>query len=253
MALTANTIANNMNAANALNQKISDLMHKNSTATNLKDLGKNLQDSGKNLLNGNTLLDKYLNDFNNQTNNKTGGITTISQMVKQSSNVSILQASANVSLTSGNNSQALFYQSVSARIEESLSYSFGIDDNGNEIFMFNYSQNIELEYLQVSASSGKGNNLLSNLTNTPKDTANNLLKITADILNKFKENNVANFNKNIPDSTQKFIESVREGINKGFNETKSILESLKAFNENIEKDLLKTMNLLENGLNRLSK
>ena len=59
MALTANTISNNMNAANTLNQKISDLMNKNSKTTNLNDLTKNLQDLGKNLLDGNSLLDKY--------------------------------------------------------------------------------------------------------------------------------------------------------------------------------------------------
>lgn len=250
MALTANTISNNMNAANTLNQKISDLMNKNSKTTNLNDLTKNLQDLGKNLLDGNSLLDKYLNNFSKQTNNKTDGITTISQAISQSANISILQASAKVSLNSGNSSQALFYQSVSARIEESLTYSFGLDDKGNEIFTFNYTQNIEFEYLQVAATSS--NNILANLNKNAETTANNLLKLTTSILDKFKEKNVSNFNQNINENTQKFIESVREGINKGFAETKGILESLKAYNENIETNLLKTMSLLEDGLNKLS-
>lgn len=258
MALTANTISNNMNAANTLNQKISDLMNKNSKTTNLNDLTKNLQDLGKNLLDGNSLLDKYLNNSNKQTNNKTDGITTISQAISQSANISILQASAKVSLNSGNSSQALFYQSVSARIEESLTYSFGLDDKGNEIFTFNYTQNIEFEYLQVAATSSNNignvsaNNILANLNKNAETTANNLLKLTTSILDKFKEKNVSNFNQNINENTQKFIESVREGINKGFAETKGILESLKAYNENIETNLLKTMSLLEDGLNKLS-
>lgn len=250
MALTANTIATNMNAATTLNQKISDLMNKNSKTTNLNDLTKNMQEMGKDLLGGNSLLDKYINNFNTNNNNKTAGITSISQMLKQSSNVSILQASANVSLTSGNNSQALFFQCASARIEESLSYSFSMDDKGNEILSFSYTQNIELEYLHVSAN---GDNLLNNINNNSSNTANNLLKYVSDILNRFRENNVSDFNKNVTDSTQKFIDSVRQGINKGYEETKGILESLKVFNENIEKDLLNTMNLLEKGLNKLAK
>lgn len=250
MALTANTIANNMNIATTLNQKVSDLMNKNSKTSNLNDLTKNMQDMSKDLLGGDSLLDKYLNNFNTNNNKNTGGITGISQMVKQSSNVSILQASAKVSLTSGNNSQALFFQSASARIEESLTYSFGLDDNGNEIFTFNYTQNIELEYLQVSAN---GDNLLGNLNTNSSDTSNNLLKYVDNILNKFKENNVSDFNKNISANTQKFIDSVRQGINKGYDETKGILESLKVFNKDIENNLRNTMDLLEKGLNRLSK
>lgn len=248
MALTTTTIANNMNIANTLNQKANELMYntnnKNSSQ-NLNDLTKNLQNSAKDLLNGNSLLDKYINNFANNTNNRTGGITSLSQMVSQSSNISILQASANVSLSAGNNSQALFFQCASARIEESLTYSFSYDDKGNEIMAFSYTQNIELEYMQVAANS-------DNIGEISERTANSLLKFASNILNNFKENNVSDFNKNLTENTQKFIDSVREGINKGFADAKGILESLKAYNENIEKDFQKTMSILEKGLNRLS-
>jgi len=131
-------------------------------------------------------------------------------------NLQILQASAEVSLNAGNQSQALLFRSAIDRINELLAPTLGPDA------------------LQAKMSED----------NSPEATAGRILSISTGFFDAY----AAQRPNDDPDQVAKdFVELIRGGFERGFNEAKEILQGLQVFNGDIESGVLKTYELVSQG------
>lgn len=131
-------------------------------------------------------------------------------------NVQILQASAEVSLKAGDQSQALLFRSAIERINELLSPTLGPD--------------------AIQAKMGDDN--------SPEATAQRILSLSTGFFDAY----AAQHPDDDPDQVVKdFVELMRSGFEKGFNEAKDILHGLKVFGGEIESGVMKTYELVSTG------
>lgn len=131
-------------------------------------------------------------------------------------NVQILQASAEVSLKAGDQSQALLFRSAIERINELLSPTLGPD--------------------AIQAKMGEDN--------SPEATAERILSLSTGFFDAYAAQR--------PDDdagqvAKDFVELIRGGFEKGFNEAKDILQGLKVFGGDIESGVMKTYELVSKG------
>ncbi|HEX6733665.1 MAG TPA: DUF5610 domain-containing protein [Azonexus sp.] len=131
-------------------------------------------------------------------------------------NLQILEASAEVSLNAGNQSQALLFRSAIERINELLEPTLGPDA------------------LQAKLSED----------NSPEATAQRILTLSTGFFDAY----AAQRPNDDPDQVAKdFIELIRGGFEQGFNEAKEILQGLQVFSGDIESGVMKTYELVNKG------
>ena len=131
-------------------------------------------------------------------------------------NVQILQASSEVSLKAGDQSQALLLRSAIERINELLAPTLGPDA------------------IQAKASED----------NSPEATAGRILSLSTGFFDAY----AAQRPDDDPDQVAKdFVDLVRGGFEQGFNEAKDILQGLKVFDGDIESGVMKTYELVSQG------
>jgi len=131
-------------------------------------------------------------------------------------NVQILQASAEVLLTAGDQSQALLFRGAIERINELLSPTLGPDA------------------IQAKMSED----------NSPEATAGRILSLSTGFFDAY----AAQRPDDDPDQVAKdFVDLIRGGFEKGFGEAQEILQGLKVFSGDIESGVMKTFELVNNG------
>ena len=136
--------------------------------------------------------------------------------VRNELNLQILQASAEVSLNAGNQSQALLLRSAIERINELLAPTLGPDA------------------LQAKLSED----------NSAEATAGRILSLSTGFFDAY----AAQRPNDDPDQVAKdFVELIRGGFEKGFNEAKEILQGLQVFSGDIESGVMKTYELVSQG------
>ncbi|MBS1189199.1 MAG: hypothetical protein H6R10_991 [Rhodocyclaceae bacterium] len=135
---------------------------------------------------------------------------------KNELNVQILQASAEVSIQAGDQSQALLFRSAIDRINELLAPELGLD-----------------------AIQGKMSE-----DNSPEATAGRIVSLSTGFFDTY----AAQHPGEDPGKLAKdFVDLIRGGFEKGFNEAKDILQGLKVFNGDIESGVMKTYELVTKG------
>lgn len=131
-------------------------------------------------------------------------------------NVQILQASVEVSLKAGDQSQALLFRSAIERINELLAPTLGPDA------------------IQAKMSED----------NSPAATAERILSLSTGFFDAYAAQRLDDD----PDQVAKdFVELIRGGFEQGFNEAKDILQGLKVFGGDIESGVMKTYELVSQG------
>jgi len=136
--------------------------------------------------------------------------------VRDELNVQILQASVEVSLKAGDQSQALLFRSAIERINEFLTPTLGPD--------------------AIQAKMGDDN--------SPEATAERILSLSTGFFDAY----AAQHPDDDPGQVAKdFVELIRSGFEKGFNEAKDILQGLKVFGGDIESGVVKTYELVSKG------
>lgn len=131
-------------------------------------------------------------------------------------NVQILQASAEVSLKAGDQSQALLFRGAIERINELLSPTLGPDA------------------IQAKMSED----------NSPEATAGRILSLSTGFFDAY----AAQRPDDDPDQVAKdFVNLIRGGFEKGFGEAQEILQGLKVFSGEIESGIMKTFELVNKG------
>lgn len=131
-------------------------------------------------------------------------------------NVQILQASAEVSLQAGDQSQALLFRSAIERINELLAPTLGPDA------------------IQAKMSED----------NSPEATAGRIVSLATGFFDAYAAQRPGDD----PDQVAKdFVELIRGGFEQGFNEAKEILQGLQVFSGDIESGIMKTYELASKG------
>lgn len=163
-----------------------------------------------------------------KTAQKTGQTQSLYQYQRQQLNTQILQASAQISLSSGNQAQALFFQSAATNISERFDFS-------NASFSFDFSN------VQSQAIGLKWN---TDTDTSSEATSARILNFATNFYDAYKAQHAG---KDEATVAQNFVDEVRSGFEKGYNEAKNILESLQVFNGNLKADIEKTYSLVHSG------
>jgi len=142
----------------------------------------------------------------------------ISNMVRQAVNVQMLQASAEVSIKAGEQSQVLLFRSAIDRINEILAPELGPDA------------------LQNAAALG--------VDTSPKATANRILSFSTAFFEGYAAQNPG---KDRDQLATDFVALIRGGFEKGFNEAKGILEGLGVLKGEIATGIQRTYELVQQG------
>ncbi len=136
--------------------------------------------------------------------------------LRDAMNVQILEASAAVSLKAGEQSQALLFRSAIDRINEYLAPTLGAD-----------------------AIQGKMSE-----DNSAEATAARIVSLST----AFYDSYAAQHPGDDPEQlATNFVNLIRGGFEKGFNEAKDILQSLQVFSGEIESGIMKTFDLVNQG------
>ncbi|MFV0371707.1 MAG: DUF5610 domain-containing protein [Azonexus sp.] len=134
---------------------------------------------------------------------------------RQQLNVQILEASAKVSLSAGNNSQALLFRSAIERINEILAPELGSDA------------------IQNAAAQD----------NSAEATAQRILSLSTGFYDAYAAKR--------PDDPEQvardFVDLLRGGFEKGFGEARQTLQGLNVFNSDVESGVMKTYELVHKG------
>lgn len=148
--------------------------------------------------------------------NEPGSVAENRAGARDQMNMQILQASAEVSLKAGDQSQALLFRGAIERINELLAPTLGTD--------------------AIQARMGEDN--------SPEATAERILSLSTGFFDAY----AAQRPDDDPDQVAKdFIGLIRSGFEKGFNEAKEILQGLKVFSGGIESGVMKTYELVSKG------
>ncbi|MDR2165237.1 MAG: DUF5610 domain-containing protein [Zoogloeaceae bacterium] len=137
-------------------------------------------------------------------------------VAKQQLNAQILEASAKVSLTAGNNEQALLFRSAIERINEILAPELGPNA------------------LQGAAQQDY----------TPEATAERIVSISTAFFDSYAKQHPG---EDPEETARKFVDLIRGGFEKGFGEARNILEGLRVFEGGVKEGVLKTYDLVHKG------
>ncbi|TLS19965.1 MAG: hypothetical protein FDZ72_00610 [Betaproteobacteria bacterium] len=138
--------------------------------------------------------------------------------VRQQQNKEILQASLEVSIQAGNDSQTLLLRTAIDSINETLGGS------------------ADSEYLQKAAAEQD---------NSPEATADRILSFSTALYAAY----AANHPDGNPDQVaQDFVSLIRGGFEKGFNEARDILKGLNVLSGDVEVGIGRTYQLVQKGL-----
>jgi hypothetical protein len=142
---------------------------------------------------------------------------TPSHRAKLQLNASILQASASISLSSEDDPLALVYKSAITSINEQLQADLGPD--------------------AIQNAAGQDN--------TPQGTAGRIVSLSTAFFGAFKDQN-----KGLNDEAalNKFVDTLRSGVERGFKEARNILQGLQVLNGDIGSNIDSTYDLVMKGL-----
>ncbi len=131
-------------------------------------------------------------------------------------NVSIVQASLNVSLSSQNDPLALVYKSAITSLNETLKSQFGEDAIQNAV-----SQD-----------------------NTPAGTAGRIVSLSTAFYGAYKQQHPG-----VDDATSlnNFLDTIKGGVERGFKEARDILKGLSVLGGDIASNIDKTFELVQQG------
>lgn len=135
-------------------------------------------------------------------------------------NVSIMQVSAEVSLTAGNHSMNLLFKSAIEQLNQVLAPEFG--DNA----------------IQAASASG--------MDFSPQATADRIVSMSTAFFGRYTENHPE---KDLNAALIDFVQLIGGGIDKGFAEARQILDGLKVLEGDIAVNIDKTYELVQIGLN----
>lgn len=135
---------------------------------------------------------------------------------KQQMNVRIMEASVTVSLSSGDDSQALLFRSAIERINEMLAPELG--DNA--------IQNVVAE------------------DNSAEATAGRILSLSTGFFEAYAAQRQGDDPAQV---AQDFVDLIRGGFEEGFAEARDILEGMGVLGEELESDITKTFDLVQKG------
>jgi hypothetical protein len=136
---------------------------------------------------------------------------------KHQAGVAVLQASFKVSISAGDQPQALLYRSAVDHINELLKPELGTN---------------AVQNLAVSQD------------NSPEATADRILSFSTGLYEMYAQQHPGEDPEKV---AQNFVDVVRGGFEKGFNEAKDILEGLQAFNGGVAEGVMKTYDLVSKG------
>lgn len=134
-------------------------------------------------------------------------------------NMSIIQVSAEVSLSAGNHSMSLLFKSAIEHLNEVLAPEFG--DNA----------------IQAAAESG--------MDFSPQATADRIVSMSTAFFGRYAENHPE---KGMETALNDFVKLIGGGIDKGFAEARQILDGLKVLEGDIASNVDKTYELVQAGL-----
>lgn len=137
---------------------------------------------------------------------------------KQTLNVSILKASMEVSISSGNNSMGLLFKSAIENINKVLAPELG----NNAI--------------QNAAGSG--------MDFSPQATADRIVSASTAFFGKYAENHPE---KDLKTALNDFIKLIGGGVDKGFADARQVLDGLKVLQGDIASNIDKTYQLIQSG------
>jgi hypothetical protein len=138
-------------------------------------------------------------------------------VARQQLNVQILEASTKVSLTAGNNEQALLFRSAIERINEILAPELG-----------------------PNALQG----VATGQDNSPEATAGRIVSLSTAFFDGYAKQHPGEDPEKLASD---FVALIRGGFEKGFNEARDILEGLKVFEGDVKSGVLKTYELVHQG------
>ena len=141
---------------------------------------------------------------------------SIAAHARKELNVEILEASAEVSIKAGDQSQALIFRSALERINEFLAADLGPDA------------------IQSKMSED----------NSPEATAGRILSLSTALFDSYAAQRPDDDPKEV---AKDFVNLIRGGFEKGFDEAKEILKGLKVFEGNVETGIMKTYELVQKG------
>ncbi|MDD2914984.1 MAG: DUF5610 domain-containing protein [Gallionella sp.] len=137
---------------------------------------------------------------------------------KQKFNVSILQASMDVSISAGNNSMGLLFKSAIEHINQALAPELG--DNA----------------IQNAASSG--------MDFSPQATADRIVSASTAFFGQYVQNHPE---KDQQTALNDFIKLIGGGVDKGFADARQVLDGLKVLQGDIASNIDKTYELIQSG------
>jgi hypothetical protein len=138
--------------------------------------------------------------------------------LKQQFNVQILEASAKVSITAGDKSQALVFRSAIDRINELLTPELGVNA------------------LQNTVANG--------VDASPEATAERIVSLSTAFYEGYARQHP---DKDPEKLATDFVNLIRGGFEKGFGEARDILQGLKVFEGDVQSGVLKTYDLVQKG------
>jgi hypothetical protein len=144
------------------------------------------------------------------------GMATYQTVAHAQLNVSILQASVDVSISSGNEPLALLLQSAIAGINDLLEPEFGKNA------------------IQNAASQD----------NTPEGTAGRIVSLSTGFFDAFKQQHPGEAE---ADVLKNFMATIRSGFEQGFKEASDILQGMNVLNGDIASNIDKTYELVQQG------
>lgn len=145
-----------------------------------------------------------------------GKVVSATAVAKEEQNMRILQASAEVSLKAGDQSQALLFRTAIDRINELLAPELGAD--------------------AIQAKMGEDN--------SPEATAGRIVSLSTGFFDAYAAQHPG---EDPGEVAKNFVDLIRGGFEKGFNEAKDILQGLKVFGGDIESGIMKTYELVTKG------
>lgn len=138
---------------------------------------------------------------------------------KQALNASILKASAEVTLSAGNNSLSLLFKTAIENLNQVLAPEFG--ENA----------------IQATADSG--------LDFSPQATADRIVSLSTAFFDKYADSHPE---KDLETALNDFTKLIGSGIDKGFSEAREILDGLKVLEGDIASNVDKTYELVQSGI-----
>jgi hypothetical protein len=136
---------------------------------------------------------------------------------KYQAGVAVLQASFKVPISAGDQPQALLYRSVVDRINERLEPELGAN---------------AVQNLAVSQD------------DSPEAKADRILSFSTGLYEMYAQQHPGEDPEKV---AQNFVDVIRRGFEKGFNEAKDILEGLQVFNGGVAEGVMKTYELVSKG------